>query len=1087
MEVDLQLVFRPQDRYRPFRMSDLQQAYFVGRSSDFSIGNVGSHAYHEYEIPGLELAQLQAAWCEVVARHDALRTVFSADLQQRVIEQADVPPIRCNDLRDLPAGQLQERLNESRSRLGAFVFDPLTWPLFALELSLLPDGETVLHLAIDLLVVDASSMGVIKHDLVQAYMRPGTLAAAPLTLTFRDYMVALDEYEHGAEYGDALAYWNGRIDSLPMPPELPYSVPRDPQWRPAFRRTLGTLSAERWALLKKRAADAGVTATVVLLAAYGSVLARFSANKRFLLNLTLNSRPPVHEEIGQVVGDFTSVVLLELDFSTSCNFDEQCRIIQEQLWVDLEHNAAGGLRVIREISRRQKSPFIVPIVFTSTLGADVGRGGAEQPAMRRRLRSGQTPQVLLDHLMNEEDGVLHFGWNVVEEVFPSGLQVAMWETYRSLLDAISSPQRGWDAPCALPLPDVQLRQRADVNATAAPCDPVTLDAMFLAQARRQPQAIAVYCEDGTLTYGELDGVSAALAERVLATEVRPGQLVGVLMSKGWEQVAAVLGILRAGAAYLPLDPELPLARLRHLAKHAGATMLLTQPAWHTVATELQVDAVVVQRGMASTSADAIGLCSGSPEALAYVLYTSGSTGVPKGVAIDHAGACNTILDINGRFDVTDRDRILALSSLSFDLSVYDIFGALAAGGALVMPSAVQQRDPVAWLALAERCGVTIWNSVPMLLKLFAQACIARGLRLPSLRLAMASGDWVPRDLFNACRQVSPVLRFISLGGATEASIWSIFREVDQVHPEWSSVPYGKPLTNQTMHVFDASFAPCPMWVTGEIFIGGIGLALGYWNDAERTQAAFVTHPLTGERLYRTGDLGRYLPDGDIEFLGRRDHQVKLRGFRVELGEIEAVLMQQPSVRQAAALVYGDALEARLIACVVAQPGMSADAAALRNALQLALPAYMVPAAVVILDKLPLTPNGKLDRSALAEQAAPAALEGRQYVAPAPGIEIELAGIWAELLQVERVGGNDNFFDLGGHSILATQMVARVRERYAVELPLRQLFEAPVLAAVASLVEQVRSAAPVVVELAQQDDGDMEMFSFSSEDDADFVA
>jgi amino acid adenylation domain-containing protein len=355
-------------------------------------------------------------------------------------------------------------------------------------------------------------------------------------------------------------------------------------------------------------------------------------------------------------------------------------------------------------------------------------------------------------------------------------------------------------------------------------------------------------------------------------------------------------------------------------------------------------------------------CPAVPGDLAYVIFTSGSTGIPKGVMIQHRAAANTIRDINQRFGVNAADRVLALSSLSFDLSVYDIFGVLAAGGAVVIPEPLELRNPEYLTGLLDRENVTIWNSVPSYLQMIVESGVSR---CGNLRLAMLSGDWIPVSLPGKIERCFPGARIISLGGATEASIWSICHPIDSVAPDSTSIPYGKPLANQKFHVFNSYLEDCPEWIAGELYISGEGLAVGYWKDEAKTRAGFPTHPVTQERLYRTGDWGRYLPDGSIEFLGRRDLQVKIGGHRVELGEVESALAQCPGVREAVAITFADEWnQKRLAVAFVAQPGNTVNPATVREFAKSRLPEYMVPQEIRILPSIPLTPNGKVDRRAL---------------------------------------------------------------------------------------------------------------------------
>jgi amino acid adenylation domain-containing protein len=441
-----------------------------------------------------------------------------------------------------------------------------------------------------------------------------------------------------------------------------------------------------------------------------------------------------------------------------------------------------------------------------------------------------------------------------------------------------------------------------------------------------------------------------------------------------------------------------------------------------------------------------------PRQTAYIIFTSGSTGVPKGVAIPHMAALNTVVDINERFGIGPGDRVLALSALDFDLSVYDVFGPLSAGGSMVLVEEDARRDARRWLALAQRHEATVWNSVPTLLHMLLTVAEAED-TTTALRLALVSGDWIGLDLPGRLRARQPACRFFALGGATEASIWSNGFEVDRVDPAWASIPYGWPLRNQRFRVVDAAGRDAPDGVAGELWIGGAGLAHGYCNAPELTAERFVESG-DGTRWYRTGDQGRYGPDGLLEFLGRKDHQVKLRGHRIELGEIEAALQLQPGVDRALAVVAPAGGARRLVAAVTACGGEQLDIALLRERVATRLPAYMVPEQITVMDVLPLSANGKLDRAAVANAVAASDHLQAAHEEPLDEWEARVAAVWQELLRIPAVGRRQSFFELGGDSLAATRFVEIVRQRHGRLLPLRHLFASPVLLDIATALRSL---------------------------------
>ncbi|WP_051947941.1 non-ribosomal peptide synthetase [Streptomyces scabiei] len=918
----------PATRYEPFPLTEVQRAYWIGRSGAVG-GDVSCHFYVELDVDDVDLDRLEGAWQSLVRRHDALRLVVDADGTQRILP--DVPGYRIDraDLRGLPAAEREDRLRAVRDAMSHHVLPAETWPLFQIRASRTERGAARLHFSIDTLIADGGSVQILLRELLAVYR--GELDPRPLELSFRDYVLAEHARREGPAHERDLAYWRKRLDTLPPAPPLPLVRRLDELVTTRFRRREAHLPADLWARLKARAAAARITPSALSLAAYATVLGTWSATDRFTLNLTLFNRVGDHPELGTLVGDFTALSLLEVDRATSGSFEARARSLQDRLWEDLDHQLVGGVRVAGELARRRGvAAAAMPVVFTSELGAaDVGGTPTAGLGARVAHTITQTPQVWLDHQISEDEGRLRLTWDAVEALFPPGMLDDMFGAYTGLLTSLATDAGAWSDPHREVLPQDQAVRHRELNSTEGPLPEGLLHEPFLENARRSPGRTAVISANGTFTYSELEEASRAVAHTLRQAGVTSGDIVGVIADRGREQVAAAIGVLRAGAAYLPLDAGLPSARIADSLRHAGAVTLIVPPSAATRAPA--VDGVPVIRfdeAVATGSGAVLEPLDTDPGALAYVIYTSGSTGEPKGVMTDHRGALNTVTDINERFEVGAEDRVFGLSSLGFDLSVYDVFGTFAAGATLVLAGPGEERDPVRWTRLIAEHGVTVWNSVPALMEmLLAHAAGNAAADAESLRLVMLSGDWIPVGMPDQVKALAPKTRVISLGGATEASIWSVLHPIGRVDPERSSIPYGRPMRNQTMYVLDDAFRLRPTGLPGALYIGGVGVAVGYRNAPELTARAFPIHPVTGERLYRTGDLARLLPDGDLEFLGREDSQVKVRGMRIELGEIEAALVRTDGVREAAALVEGEGMSARLAAYVVreaARPAQRTD-------------------------------------------------------------------------------------------------------------------------------------------------------------------
>ncbi len=1049
---ELKLELDPANRFAPFPLNEVQQAYWLGRRQGIELGGVAAHSYTELESTTLDPERVQAVWRILIERHDMLRAVIAETGEQRVLDPATLPAfeIPVADLSAMPESERSAALQATRARMSHQVLDTATWPLFEICISRLAPDKIRIHYSFDLLISDAWSSQLLILEFAYFYAKPEAVPPRP-AVTFRDYTLAMVDKEFSGRYRRDRNYWRRRLDTLPPAPELPLEKDPATLTQPTFVRRFGSLAREDWTALQQQATRLGVTPSGLLMAAYGEALAAWSRQPHFCLNVTTFNLMPLHEDINNVVGDFTSLTLLEVDASPRGGetFAQRARGVQEQLWADLDHRTYSGVEVIRDLGRvRGQAPgALMPVVFTSRLFRDPGvvqESGAEDFPYGEVVYSvSQTPQVWLDAQVQEEDGVLKWSWDVVEDLFPQGLIDRLFDAHTQLLQRLARAEQTWRDRALSLCPSADRALYRETNRTefdfGAVAD-LTMDQLVGRAVAKHGARPAVITPTRTLTYDALWQAAAGLAVRLSAYELPENRMIAVLLPKDWRQAVAVLAVQRRGAAYLPINPEWPHERRDRILDQAGVALVLADADAASLALP---DGVALHRlvdgDFDGEGADLVAHQTRSDD-LAYVIFTSGSTGAPKGVAIEHRGAVNTLLDINRRYGVTADDRVLALSNLTFDLSVYDLFGVWAAGGATVIPPAEAYRDPLVWSELGHQHQVTLWNSVPALLDMMLTFAETHAGAVPAkLRLAMLSGDWLPVDIADRLRAARPNAATVSMGGATESSIWSIYFPVPTPTPAWASVPYGKPLANQTFHVLDSHMQERPFHVPGELYIGGVGLAREYYRDTARTRAAFVEDG-QGRRLYRTGDMGRYLPDGNIEFLGREDNQVKVQGFRIELGEIEAALARYPQITSAVAaapyLAAGSKAR-RLVAYIVAQAGDPVDQDHLRAFLAELIPDYMIPATYVVLDSLPLTANGKVDRNALPDPGA--AFEAEQH-APRTPTEERLCRIWADLLGVDKVGIDDNLFDLGGTSVVAIQLLNAVRDQFAMELSMRTLFE-----------------------------------------------
>ncbi|MFE1854899.1 amino acid adenylation domain-containing protein [Streptomyces sp. NPDC059489] len=1073
------LVPDPDHAHEPFPLTDVQAAYHTGRDPRFTLGGVGTWHYTEFDGTDVDLDRLERAWNTLVRRHGMLRAVVE-DGHQRVLP--DVPPLRI-PVQDARAGDAPKALAVLRARLSHQVRDPARWPLFAIEAVRYREDQgaeensvevrTRIGVGLDYLVLDALSITTLYAELNALYADPD-YDLPSVDVSFRDYLSQGPTDPESA--GRARAHWQARLAELPPPPALPFD--RDPATldTPVFTRRRLSLAVEDWLAVKRSAARHRLTPSTVLLALYAEVLAAWSGTDALTVTLTLFNRRDVHPHIHQVLGDFTSLSLAGYRRAGE-SWLAAAVALQHRQAEDLDHADVPIDWLLREFGRRMGTvDAAAPVVFTGAIGvgdATLAGPGTGFPAKVWGI--SQSPQVCLDNQVTEESGNLVVTWDAVEELFAEGALDAMFAAYERLLRHVVAGD--WEAPLPdlLPASHYERRAAAAHEAALEPVAPRLLHEAFFTHATAAPDRTALVTTSGAVvTYGALADQALRTAAALVDEGVRPGDLVAVTQSKGPEQIAAVLGVLAAGAAYVPLSLEQPVTRLERVLATAGFRVVVGS--WPA---RVGTGPHSLPFADTQTHEPLLAPYEVSPQALAYVIFTSGSTGEPKGVEITHAAAWNTIADINARHGITGDDRVFALSAMDFDLSVYDVFGLLAVGGSLLLPTEDQRREPAGWPSLLEQYDVTVWNTVPALLDLLLDADEQGGReggRAGKLRTALVSGDWIGLDLparLRAWTAARPCA-FVAMGGATEAAIWSNTLTVTELDPRWVSIPYGRPLTGQHYRVVDRDGRDCPDWVPGELWIGGKGLARGYLADPVRTAEKFVEQG--GQRWYRTGDLGRFRGDGLLEFLGRLDSQLKISGHRIEAGEIEAAMEAHPAVTRAAVLAVGERTAKRLVAFAVPQdptpggapvgetalaesvtpfehPGLTES---LFGLLAGRVPVYAIPSRILLLPALPLTANAKVDRGALAGMA------GQETVStaaqpPQGETEAALAALWHEYLPHWVPDRNTNFFTVGGDSLTALRLLTAIDRRLGAAVPVRRFFAAPTIAALAADVTRTLAA------------------------------
>jgi amino acid adenylation domain-containing protein len=1025
----------------PFGLADLQLGFYIANDPHMEF-HVRPHWYMEFDRPELDVGRYLAAWNKALRRHARELCVVTPQIELRTLPEFHDLDFDVMDLRDADAAQVRDALAQTREGMMRSELPLDCWPWFDLRITRWREGgheRARIHYNHNNYFIDGFGTVQLLAE-IDGYYRDPALTLPPNAISYRDAVLALERAAGSARGIADRDYWFSRLEGMPPPPPLPLKPGMNRRCRSRLNRREGELDKATWDAFKSACGARGITPSNAVTTAYAFLIATWSNCDRFVLSHMSTRRiAELHPDISRILGNFASLYPLEISLSPDASFTQNAHALQRRVLEDMQHLTCGGMRVLQELNRLKGGFGSSPIPFV------IGSGLFMKTYPRADFSVLETSQVMLDHQFFElEDGSYYYVWDLLEEFFPDGMVDDMWQVFADVLRTLARDPAAWDARDLCAPTSLDLAERAARNRSKAPVPDMRLHETLSISATAYADQVFVASPGRRMRYDECERRSAALAMRLHEQGVVPGEFVAIVMDRTPALVVAAMAVLRTAAAYVPVDPKLPPERIALLIADSGARVALVD-AHHQdrLALVRQCKALVIDASSSPMEGEGIGsIQRPAPQDLAYMIYTSGSTGRPKGVLIDHRGAINTIADINRRFDIGTQDCVFGVSAFNFDLSVYDIFGVCAAGARLIYPDPASALDPNHWLDLVLAEGVTVWNSVPALMSLLIEVAERRGVRLERMREVLLSGDKIPLDLPDAIRRVAPNARVTSLGGATEASIWSIHYPIAEIDPQWVTVPYGYPMDNQSWDVVDRRGRPCARWVPGDLLISGIGLAQGYWNDPERSAASFRADGPGGERRYRTGDIGRYLPGGAIEWLGRSDFQVKIQGHRIELGEIETALQEHPAVAQAVVTVHAaQSSKARLVAHVASRDGLDAadqgdrkvpDMEALERYLQSRLPAYMVPSLWRLVDRIPLSANGKVDRRALQEASIGGDADEEAFVpggvAPQGEDEFVLQRVWEEVLG-RPVGVTDDFFLLGGQSFDAIRIFARIKETF----------------------------------------------------------
>ncbi|ARU63537.1 hypothetical protein CBW65_22905 [Tumebacillus avium] len=998
----------------------------------------------------LNAEALERTLAEIVNRHESLRTVFGLEDGQPVQKifaerEQELPLI---DLQALPETARRAEAEKLMAEEALRPFDLQTGPLLRTTLLKVNEREHVLLITMHHIISDGWSTAILVNELKVLYTAFANGEASPLPeleFQYAEFSDWQQEVLQGDFLDGDLAYWRDKLSGNLSVLQLPTDRPRPSQPTDKGAALKTRLSKELTEQLKEAGRGERATLFMTLLAAYQVFLHRYTGQEDILVGSPTAGR--YLEEVEGLIGFFVNNLVLRADLSGTPTFAEFLAQVRQTALDAFTHEKVPFEMLVKEL-QPERNMSTTPL-FQTMFALNTPLAEISLPGLTMTRLEQESPGVKFDLLLEmveEADGLLCI-WEYKSDLFDAQTIERMAANFTVLLEGIAADPatKIADLPLMTGAEKLQVVEMWNSTELPYPQQDLLLHQLFEEQAAKTPDAVALVFADETLTYRELNERANALASRLLKLGVQPDTFVGVCMERSLELVVSLYGVLKAGAAYVPVDPTLPAERVAYLMEDSQVNVVLTQ---QKLAGELPVveGALLISVdaedwSQESTANPGVAI---TRDHLAYMIYTSGSTGKPKGAMIPHKGVVNRLLWMQEEYGLTAADRILQKTPMSFDVSVWEFFWPLLFGARMVVARPEGHKDSAYLRDLIKEQGITTLHFVPSMFQIFVEE---KGLEAcTSLRRIFCSGEALPFDLQKRSFTRLPHVELHNLYGPTEASIdvsyWACEKDTTRL-----TVPIGRPVANTQLYVLDAGLRPVPIGVAGELHIGGVQLARGYHNRPELTAEKFIENPFGAGKLYKTGDLVRFMSDGVIEYLGRLDHQVKIRGFRIELGEIEALLAQQESVREAVVMAKGDTLAA----FVVAEESLTAQD--LRRFLQEQLPGYMVPNTFTFLPELPVTPNGKADRKALLDLVQAEKRPEQEYVQPQSELEQQIAAIWQDVLGVERVGLYDNFFDLGGHSLLIMQVHRRLQEEYDFDITVVQMFQYPTVSMLADFLSQ----------------------------------
>ncbi len=1020
-----------ENRYEPFGLNEMQQAYYIGRFDGIKLGSIPTHLYLELECREFDMDKFVRVINRLFRHHDALRIRVDSNSTQHILEYYEITAqnIPVIDLRN--NDDAGKRFLQCRDGLNNIKIDMSKDSLVHIRVILRDDCPATVQLYLDGLVADGWGQEILIRDFDMLYSDENAeLIQSPHL--FRDYVLYTADHENNQDYEKAKSYWTDKIKALPDAPELPLLRSPESVLKPTVRHVNESVSEDIWHKFENTCSKKGLTTSNVMLTVLGKVLARWSRKKDFVINLPVSNRFFDKINYENTFGVFSDFLLFDIHDERSESLSAAAQKNQKKFYELTANRAFSGMDVIHELTKVKRNiGNAAPVVFTSLI--DIPEYTANY--VSKKYFQTHTSQIWFDVIVLKCNGEVQFSCDYVADILDKTTISAIMATFAGVIRSLSVDEDSWNKCNIDIITDI----------------PVSIDSAAGRKTQRVYKPIVSFLEESAVKFAENTAVRTSersykyceLFNDVRKTAavfksygIKKDTTAAILMNKRYEQIVSVLAVLYCGAVYLPMDTQNSDERICYCLKESDACAVISESAMiekykqmNSVCTVLNVDSCSWNESDESYIDPEL-----SENDLYCIIYTSGSTGTPKGVMLEQRGLLNCLEFTNELIDISENDSIISLTNLCHDMSIYDIFGMLLAGASIVLPDADKVKEPVHWIDLVEKHHVTLWNSVPAITEMALETLeyTGRG-NVSSLRAIIMGGDVLQVNMPSRLRKYSPFIDIYNVGGPTEATIWSVYHKVEKEDESLVRIPLGKAIDNVNYMILNDNLQLCPYDTAGTIYTEGINLSKGYLKSPDRTKEKFVINPYTGNLMYNTGDIGKYRKNGDIDIIGRSDFQVKINGKRIELGEVEAAVVRNTKIDTAAA-VY-DKEDKNIYLYYKVNSPITVDE--IKSELENILPDFMLPSVYMEIEQMPLSLNGKIDRDSL-----PGIIKTSQSISDEilNDTEREILDVYKKVIDNENVSVNDNFFNAGGDSIKAIRLLYCLTEKFDVSLQLTDIFK-----------------------------------------------